>query len=413
LDNVTHTLIGFAAGELVARLTRSANGGLSAPVRRTALLCIGMIGGNLPDCDLLWSYAGDDASNLDYMLEHRGYTHTLVGCAVLAVLLFMAIQLWLRWRGHKSTPEDRGLLATFTAVSVLLHLGMDALNSYGVHPFWPWDNRWYYGDAVFIVEPLYWLAVAPLLLLQQAKSQRMVLGLLLLIANVALLTVHRFTLPWIAVPLLTALLVWSGKQLTPQRTAVLSATLLVGITGMFLAASHIASVRVQGIVQARYPGFTTVEQVLTPSLSQPLCWDVLVLQRNQDEYAARSGQLSLTNDHAVDVCPQVSFGPPAANAATLTMPTNEAVRWESSYTASLAQLNTLVAKDCYARAALQFIRAPMLLPTQNGWVLSDLRFNRGGGFGLGTVMLGDHSQAECSHQVPWLPPRGELLNAVQ
>ena len=32
----------------------------------------------------------------------------------------------------------------------LLHLGMDFLNSYGVHPFWPIQNRWVYGDSVFI-----------------------------------------------------------------------------------------------------------------------------------------------------------------------------------------------------------------------------------------------------------------------
>src|SRR5438067_5678669 len=35
---------------------------------------------------------------------------------------------------------------------------MDSLNVYGVHPFWPFDANWYYGDLVFIVEPVFWIA---------------------------------------------------------------------------------------------------------------------------------------------------------------------------------------------------------------------------------------------------------------
>jgi inner membrane protein len=39
------------------------------------------------------------------------------------------------------------------------HLALDALNSYGVRPFLPFDPRWYYGDAVLIVDPWLWLAL--------------------------------------------------------------------------------------------------------------------------------------------------------------------------------------------------------------------------------------------------------------
>jgi hypothetical protein len=28
-----------------------------------------------------------------------------------------------------------------------------------VHPFWPLDNRWYYGDLIFILEPWIWVAI--------------------------------------------------------------------------------------------------------------------------------------------------------------------------------------------------------------------------------------------------------------
>ena len=43
------------------------------------------------------------------------------------------------------------------AASLAGHLVLDSWNTYGVHPFWPVDSRWYYGDAIFIFEPWLWL----------------------------------------------------------------------------------------------------------------------------------------------------------------------------------------------------------------------------------------------------------------
>ena len=43
------------------------------------------------------------------------------------------------------------------ACALLSHIVADAWNSYGVHPFWPFDNHWYYGDAINIYEPWLWV----------------------------------------------------------------------------------------------------------------------------------------------------------------------------------------------------------------------------------------------------------------
>jgi inner membrane protein len=85
LDNLTHTLIGWAAGESLAQSTRAPASGLTPEVRRSLFVTMAAIGGNLPDLDLLYSIGRP--SKLSYLLEHRGYTHTLAGCLVLAVLL--------------------------------------------------------------------------------------------------------------------------------------------------------------------------------------------------------------------------------------------------------------------------------------------------------------------------------------
>ena len=44
-------------------------------------------------------------------------------------------------------------------VGVLSHVALDLLNNYGVRLFMPFSNRWFYGDAVFIIDPWLWLTL--------------------------------------------------------------------------------------------------------------------------------------------------------------------------------------------------------------------------------------------------------------
>ena len=176
MENLTHTLIGLAAGEAFARWTRPTEGGLPQGARRSLFVTLAAIGGNAPDADLAWSYTASDR-RFGYMLEHRGYTHTVLGCLVLAGLLYAGAEWWMRRRRLMPAPRDRLHLALVTVVGTLLHLGMDALNTYGVHPFWPFDNRWFYGDSLFIAEPLFWLAGAPLIFLVRSWLARVLLSL--------------------------------------------------------------------------------------------------------------------------------------------------------------------------------------------------------------------------------------------
>ena len=101
--------------------------------RRGMLVTLATVGGNLPDIDLVLTYRGFVRDKLGYLLEHRGYTHTVLGCLVLATLLFAA-EGWARYRRLSMTRNDHLMLAAVAAFGTLLHLGMDALNSYGVIP---------------------------------------------------------------------------------------------------------------------------------------------------------------------------------------------------------------------------------------------------------------------------------------
>src|SRR5690606_11987547 len=140
------------------------------------------IGSNLPDIDLLYTTVGQ--GKLEYLLHHRGHTHTIIGAIVLALGLWLLHEWWWRRRQHVPTPVERRALIAASMAGPLLHLALDGTNSYGVHPFWPFDNRWRYGDAVFIVEPLFWAASAPLVFLLRSIWSRAFVALALILGLV-------------------------------------------------------------------------------------------------------------------------------------------------------------------------------------------------------------------------------------
>jgi len=67
------------------------------------------------------------------------------------------IYLIWRIRGRKisnpNLPPRWGLLFLFSYLAGLSHILLDYTNNYGVRPFWPFSERWYSWDIVFIVEP--------------------------------------------------------------------------------------------------------------------------------------------------------------------------------------------------------------------------------------------------------------------
>jgi inner membrane protein len=410
LDNLTHTLIGLVAGETVARAAPGDPAGLAPQSRRTALLALGMIGGNLPDIDLLWSMQTFAHSKLGYLLHHRGYTHTLLGCVVLAALLYAGCLAWLRIRGQSAGTRDRWQLGLFALMAVLLHLGMDAFNSYGVHPFWPWNNRWYYGDAVFIVEPLYWVAAAPLFFLLRSVAARSLLALALMIASGAILFVHELAWEWWGVPVATILLAVLGRRLQPIRACVTSTALVLLVTLVFTGTAAMAARQVDEIGRA-FTGFQTLDQVLSPSPAQPFCWDVLLLQRRGDEYVARRGRLNIVTQAQCrsvlsdeGTAPMTSASPPGGPQAM-----SDSLHWTGEFAMSRARLAALAGSTCATRGLMQFVRAPYAAKTPSGWVLGDLRFDRERGLGLAEILAGAADAADCRYHLPWIAPRADLL----
>lgn len=119
MDNLTHTLISVLVAETVHRsLPPSAV--LSDRARRGVAITVMAVGGNLPDADVI--YTGWAGSTLDYLLHHRGHTHTVVGALGLSVLLFGAVWLWWLRRRVRPAARDVWFLAGVSILAPLLHI---------------------------------------------------------------------------------------------------------------------------------------------------------------------------------------------------------------------------------------------------------------------------------------------------
>lgn len=142
MDNLCHSLAGMA-------LSRA---GLN---QRTALATGTLvIANNLPDLDVAVF-----ATNTLAMSFRRGWTHGVLAQATLPLLLTGAVMIYDKFR-TRSSPEDvvrPGQVLLLSYIGVLLHVFMDVMNSYGVRLLMPFSGTWFYGDALYIVDP--WLYV--------------------------------------------------------------------------------------------------------------------------------------------------------------------------------------------------------------------------------------------------------------
>jgi inner membrane protein len=408
VDNITHALVGLIAGEALDAHRRTSSPGLAPGRRRNVLVAVSIIGSNSPDLDLLASGAG---SHLDYMLWHRGYTHTLPGCLTLALLLYGGTEIWLRAKRLEPSGADRLLLLGAAFLSTFLHLAMDYLNSYGVHPFWPWDSRWRYGDAVFIVEPLYWAAAAPLWFRLRTRTSRILyalamLGVLVLGAASGMMSAGICAL----IACATLALVRTGRLAGTAGAARISALLALGVTTACILAGRAAAREAEDLARRTFSAERLLDHVLTPAPANPLCWDLWLLTRNGERYIARHAAVGLMPAIRTGAAcgPRESEAHTAPLSAVPAADTAE-IHWLGQFSLPRVALMQAASGNCLAGAFMLFSRAPFL--SADPPLLGDLRFDRGRERGSFEIPLPESREraAACPRTAPWVAPRAELL----
>jgi inner membrane protein len=96
------------------------------------------------------------------MSFRRGWTHGVLAQLTLPIVLTGAMLLYDRYRAKRPSGQEAksevvrpGQILLLSYIGVLLHVFMDLMNSYGVRLLMPFSERWFYGDALYIVDP--WL----------------------------------------------------------------------------------------------------------------------------------------------------------------------------------------------------------------------------------------------------------------
>src|SRR5262245_37799553 len=139
MENLAHSLCGAAlARTRLGRLHRL------APVSL-------LVAANLPDVDVVSGLFGRQS----YLLHHRGFTHSVLGALLLALLLAGVMRFLERKRVDAPRRWRAYLLPAL--IGVATHPLLDLLHNYGLRPWLPFSDARYFGDLVFIVDP--WLCL--------------------------------------------------------------------------------------------------------------------------------------------------------------------------------------------------------------------------------------------------------------
>jgi membrane-bound metal-dependent hydrolase YbcI (DUF457 family) len=156
--NSTHTLVGLGL----------AHAGLNRWSRHAAWTAV--IASNLPDIDIVAGLYDMPA----YIEYHRGITHAILGIPLLSIVVALAMYKFSEnfWRTY-----------AVALVAMSTHPVLDYLNTYGLRPFLPFDGTWFYGDAVFIIDPIFDLILIGSLaaghFAQKRRRQLAAIGLLI------------------------------------------------------------------------------------------------------------------------------------------------------------------------------------------------------------------------------------------
>jgi len=204
--NTTHTFVGIA-------IARAGTGKWARNATITAV-----IASNFPDIDSIAGLWGTAA----YLDHHRGITHSLIGVPIFALLVSGVMYFFSGnfWRTY-----------AIALIAMGTHPALDYLNSYGVRPFLPWSNRWYYGDVVFIFDAY--------------------LDAILLLGVIA---------GWL----------WTRRR---ALAAASSLVLALGYIGSMVALHHLASSKVEAVIaQTRGVGNWAV----LPEAFRPLYWEGMI-----------------------------------------------------------------------------------------------------------------------------------------
>lgn len=369
MDNLAHSLVGLV----------TAKTGTGRSSAGTTAVCV--IAANAADGDIVMGFFGGRASLLHY---HRGITHSIAGTLVLGVLIptlfWVGDRIIGRWRQREPRVRYRMLLLA-SLIAAATHPLLDWTNDYGVRLLLPWTNRWFYGDLVFIIDPVLWLVLGAAAFLLSSDTFAKKFGWLMLGLLVTLIVLRTtggasqvghpliVRVVWLTVMLGLITIRTLGIQLK-RRAALVALTLIVAYWSGLAFARHRAQTEAIGIARqiAANQGEQVIRQATLPTPVDPFRWQAVV-ETNRAFYrfaisSLNGGVVIVAND--------------TANADPGLIP---GVRRFEKPSGREAMLISLAARDRQAQALLEFARFPFSQVKDTNCVtetlvrFADLRYN--------------------------------------
>jgi inner membrane protein len=124
----------------------------------------GALAQSIPDIDFLASLWMNTSSNL---LAHRGFTHSLLFCAIVIPMF-----AFLAERFHRPHNISFRKWSAFFGAVIFIHVFIDAFNNYGVGWFEPFSHQRISFNAVYVADPFFsiWPAIACIALISLKRS---------------------------------------------------------------------------------------------------------------------------------------------------------------------------------------------------------------------------------------------------
>lgn len=370
MDNLTHSLVGGLIGLLAAK---------SKKYPKIPFVITGMISANFPDLDML--YASLISQPFGYLLHHRGHTHTLIGallCSILTVFLTIFICKL------RKIPFEKSLIFPIAITSVIggmSHILLDWLNTYGVHPFWPISNEWFYGDTIFIIEPTLWFSLCfAIYALVESKTAK-IFSMIPVVIGVILIIFSGKVNPTIGMVIIISFLsVFLALHFTKSFTQT-----AIWIITSFLIIFTFKFAGFKALQILKNTQDKTLVAFVQPAPSNPFCWTSMEMVRKDDLVVYRRASIQPFNS-IIDVnCNSYSLVT-TGTSADISIP-----------------LKTFkdLSENCRWKAFLQFSRVPGIIQCGASKCANDFRFSRNRTSNFSTLSL----DGDCPDLLPpWNPP---------
>lgn len=378
MDNITHSLAGALVGGWAASRTQTA---------KSAVIAASLLANNFPDSDAF--YAPLLSQPLGYILHHRGHTHTIIGAVGCGILSWLIIRGICRMRGFIVDHRANRLMAAVSIFGALLHLALDSLNTYGVHPFWPLDNHWYYGDSVFIIEPLLWICLG-----LAASCSSELRRCRKLFAAVSIIGIALIVFSGLVPPKLIALYGFLGLLLGVAHMRIAQSwrigfwsAVSVAVLFLFSMSGRMAA----AIQPPPSPPGNFIMSFIGPTPANPLCWSWLEMRKTEETIVYEQQFIQpFKSTFPVDCARYSMF-------RTVENQSDNSVEWSLPRGAFKS-----ISSNCRWSAFRQFARVPTLQQSTNGTTIAtDVRFSRQGAKGFSSVPL----DGSCPMTLPpWEPP---------